>query len=59
VKHAVLEGLELMASAWPEPPSDKSAGARCGVQGTSAVSGYIKPPREPLVNEGLVERQPL
>ena len=45
-----------LASLWVHL---KSAGARYGVQGTSAVSGYIKPPREPLVNEGLVERQPL
>ena len=46
MKHAVLEGLELMVSAWPEPPSVKSAGARYGVQGTSAVSGIDTP--EPI-----------
>ena len=37
---------ELMVSAWPEPPSVKSAGARYGVQGTSAVSGIDTP--EPI-----------
>ena len=37
----------------------KSAGARCGVQGTSAVSGYIETLPEQLVKEGLVLCQPL
>ena len=33
-----------MASAWPEPPNAKCAGARCGVQATFAVSGTETPP---------------
>jgi hypothetical protein len=32
-------GHELVVSAWPEPPSAKFAGARCGEQGTFAVAG--------------------
>ena len=48
-----------MVSAWPEPPNAKSAGARCGVQGTFAVSGYIETLPEPLVKEGLVAPAPL
>jgi hypothetical protein len=32
-------GRELVVSAWPEPPNAKSAGVRCGVQGTFAVGG--------------------
>ena len=35
-----------MVSAWPEPPNVKSAGARCGVQGTFAVGGFIETPTE-------------
>jgi hypothetical protein len=34
-----------MVSAWPEPPNAKSAGARCGVQGTFAVGGTETPER--------------
>ena len=37
-----------MVSAWPEPPDvmslDPSAGARCGVQGTFAIVGFIETP---------------
>ena len=33
-----------MVSAWPEPPNAKSAGARCGVQGTFAEGGFIETP---------------
>ena len=39
-------GHGLMVSAWPELRNAKSAGARCGVQGTFAVSGFIKTPTE-------------
>ena len=38
--------VELMVSAWPEPPNVKSAGARYGVQGTFAVGGIDTP--EPI-----------
>jgi len=35
-------------SAWPEPPdvmsAGPSAGARCGVQGTFAIVGFIRRP---------------
>ena len=44
-----------MVSAWLEPPNAKSAGARCGVQGTFAVSGYTETLPEPLVKEGLAQ----
>ena len=32
MKHAARAGYELMACAWPEPPSAKLAGARDGVE---------------------------
>ena len=32
VKHAARVGYELMASAWPEPPSARFAGVRDGVE---------------------------
>ena len=31
--------VRINGVAWPEPPNAKSADARCGVQGTFAVSG--------------------
>jgi hypothetical protein len=40
-------GHEFVVSAWPEPPNAKSAGARCGVQGTFAVGGIETPPNWP------------
>ena len=45
VREACVAGsVRIMVSAWPEPPNAKSAGARCGVQGTFAASGYIETP---------------
>jgi hypothetical protein len=56
VKHAARVGYELMASAWPEPPSamsaERFAGVRDGVEAlafgiteTRTTSGKKKMPR--------------